>query len=556
MTKGLNLRDYQTETIAAVRERWAAGVRRVAAVLPTGAGKTVVFAHLAAQMRQAGVRTVVLAHRDELIEQAAHKLDSVDAGLSVGVWKAQRREAEGCDVVVASVQSLARRERRDELLAAGPWRMVIVDEAHHAVANTYMHVLEDLGCFADGDLSHGAVALGVTATLSRADRLGLDQVWQEVAYRRDIIEMIREGWLVNAKGIRVWIDDLDLSQVPRSRGEWRDGALSRALHDALAPQAIARAYGEHAKDRPGVLFAPTVELAHEMAEVLTAAGIPAAGIDGAMSMHDRRDVLARYSRGDVQVVCNCMVLTEGWDAPWTSAAVIARPTSSASLYVQMAGRALRPYPGKADALILDVAGVTGRHRLACVADLAGAERPRQLSEDLLEYEHLDLLEFSAQEESGAGSWPLPAGRDGRLAHEVVDLFGTRRQAWLRTKRGVWFLSNGDDLVFLAPERDVGRYAVCRTSMKSSSGGWIKRDVDLDMAMSWGEQEATNVLTRKGAKWRKLEPTQGQLNAAERMNLQVDGLSRGELSDLMTVTFASRRIDKMPLVATVGAKGYW
>jgi superfamily II DNA or RNA helicase len=266
----LKLREYQTEAIAAIRQAWSDGTRRPAVVLPTGAGKTVVFAHLAAQMRERGVRTLILAHRDELIEQAAGKVRAVAPDLRVGIVKGAQREIRGRDVVVASVQSLARAPRRAELAAAG-LRLVVVDECHHAVANTYMAVLRDLGCF-DEDPMAGAYAVGVTATLGRSDRVALGQVWQDVAYRRDIVTMIRQGYLVNAKGIRVKVDGLDFGQVKRMHGDYADKALAEAMHASLAPAAIARAYVEHAKDRQGVLFAPGVAMAYEMAEALRPRG--------------------------------------------------------------------------------------------------------------------------------------------------------------------------------------------------------------------------------------------------------------------------------------------
>lgn len=554
----LSLRDYQHEAIGAVRQAWAEGVRRAAIVLPTGAGKTVVFAHIGAIMHERGVRSLILAHRDELIEQAAAKVRAVAPGLRVGIVKAERREIRGRDIVVASVQSLARQARRDEVAAAG-LRLVIVDEAHHAVADTYMAVLRDLGCFETDPLA-GAYALGVTATLGRTDKVALGQVWEKVVFKRDIVTLIRQGYLVNAKGVRVRVEGLDLSKVARSRGDYRDGALSEAMHDALAPAAVARAYVEHAKDRSGVLFAPTVAMAYEMAEALRAEGISAVGLDGTMATADRRALLADHARGDVQVICNCMVLTEGWDAPWCSAVVIARPTSSAPLFVQMAGRALRPYPGKRDAMIIDVVGVTGRHRLASVVDLAGADRVERLEADLAEYEpdaEIDLLGLLDPSEGGAR--PRRAGFDGDLSSEVVDLFGASRQAWLRTARGVWFLGAGDKLIFLAPEAEVGRYAVARCPQNATGGEFLQRDVDLDMAMSWGEQYATEdakTLVRRGAGWRKLAPSQQQLVMAARLDLSSEVATRGELSDAISTVFASRRLDLMPCVAMVNERGYW
>lgn len=554
----LELRPYQAEAIAAVRQAWNDGTRRPAVVLPTGSGKTVVFAHLVAQMRERGVRSLILAHRDELIEQAAAKVRAVAPDLRVGIVKGPRREVRGRDVVVASVQSLARPQRRAELAAAG-LRLLIVDECHHAVANTYMETLRALGGFADDPLE-GAYVLGVTATMGRSDRVALGQVWQEVVYRRDIVQMIREGHLVNAKGVRVRVEGLDLGRVKRMGGDYQDKALSEAMHASLAPAAIARAYVEHAKDRSGVLFAPGVAMAYEMAEAFAAEGISAVGIDGTMPIADRRRILAEHARGDVQVICNAMVLTEGWDAPWCSAVVIARPTSSASLYVQMAGRALRPHPGKRDAMIIDVVGVTGKHRLASIADLGGTDRVERLDDELAQYEpddEIDLLGLldPAEGKGGPGRVDEP-GADGPLVAEIVDLFGASRQAWGRTRRGVWFLPAGDHLVFLAPA-EVGRYSVGRCPAGAAGGEWLNEDLDLNMAMSWGEHHASTSLTRKSAAWRKAAPSQAQLNLAVQLGVPAAaGATRGDVSDAISAAKASARIDPMPCVSTVNERGYW
>jgi hypothetical protein len=262
----------------------------------------------------------------------------------------------------------------------------------------------------------------------------------------------------------------------------------------------------------------------------------------------------------VQVVCNCAVLTEGFDAPWCSAVVIARPTSSAPLFVQMAGRALRPHPGKRDAMIIDVVGVTGRHRLASVVDLGGAERVEKLDAELAAYaegDEIDLLGLldPASARDRHEEW---RGEDGVLHSEIVDLFGQSRQAWLRTARGVWFLSAGDKLIFLAPEADPGRYAVARCEQHKAGGQYLQRDVDLDMAMSWGEQYAAEsvVLTRRGAGWRKQAPSQQQLVMAARIDVSSEGRSRGELSDAISTRLATDRLDAMPAVRTVNDRGYW
>lgn len=564
----IKLRGYQTEAITAIRTKWAEGVRRPATVLPTGAGKTVVFAALAQEMRTLGVRSLILAHRDELITQAVDKIGAVAPELAVGVVKAERVEVDDVDVVVASVQSLAGMHgagRVSAIKVRHKPRLVIVDEAHHAVADSYMAVLRTLGCFSE-DLNVGAYALGVTATLGRSDRVALGQVWQEVAYTRSVIDMIKEGYLVNARGIRVRIDGLDLSKVRRARGDWSDGALSSAMHDAMAPKAIVRAWAEHAGDRRTIVFAPDVAMAYELAQEYRDQGITAEAIDGAMVLADRRAVLARFAHGETQVICNCMILTEGFDAPWCDCVVIARPTSSSSLFVQMAGRGLRPYPGKADCVIMDVAGVTGRHKLASIVDLTGADRVEELPPELAEYDELDLIELDELLTEG-GSMPRPELHDGPLVHEIVDLFGLSHEAWLRTRKGVWFLPYSPPgtrvgaLVFVAPTADPGVCSVGVVPQYGGGGEWLRERVDLGMAMAIGEAHAlggTKALVHKNAPWRRsTELSTQQVSMAARLDISVhEGMTRGELSDAISVALATQRLDRMPCMISVSLDGYW
>lgn len=561
MTELIKLRDYQEAAISATRRRWSEGVRRPAVVLPTGAGKTIVFAHIVTEMRELGVKSIVLAHRDELIQQAAKKLRGEAPDLRIGIWKARQREWRGRDAVVASVASLKTAEARAELARFGA-RLVIVDECHHATANTYMNALRDFGCFADGGLENGAAALGVTATLGRADRVALGQVWEEVVYQRSILDMIREGYLVNMRGLRVRIDGLDLSRVKRVAGDFQDRALAEAMHDALAPKAIARAYREHAIDRQGIVFAPSVDMAYELAEAFNAEGISAAGLDGTTPTEERREILARSARGELQVITNCGVLTEGFDAPHISCVVIARPTSSGPLYVQMVGRGSRLHPGKRDCLVMDVVGVTGKHKLTNMVDLMGADRVERLPDELREYDEFDLLGFADEQDAGAGGpmWREP-GRDGPLVAEIVDLFTASRRAWLRTRRGVWFLPAGKDkLIFLAPGLEPGRYNVGRCPIRTAGGEWLREGVDLEMAMSLGEQHAAGeygYLSQRSASWRRGEPGSTQIAKALSLGItDLVGMSKGDLSDRISFEVASARLDNARAVATVSERGYW
>lgn len=575
----VELRAYQSEAVQATRAGWAAGMRRVAIVLPTGTGKTTVFSKIEGDMAAAGIVSLVVAHRDELIEQAAERARLMNPTLRVGIVKGPREEIRGRNIIVGSIQTLGRsgaigQRRRDALRRAGV-RLVIVDECHHAVADSYMRLLRDLGCFdpvpADGSLS-GAYALGVTATMTRTDRLALGQVWEDVVYRKDILSSIREGYLTPVRGLRVRVAGLDLTRVKRTAGDFRQGELAEALHDALAPKAITRAYLEHAAGRPAVAFTPSVDLAYELAQAMRDEGIAAEAFDGKTPMDDRRGVLRRLRSGELQVVVNCGVLTEGFDEPRIECVIIARPTQSAGLYVQMAGRGLRPSPwtGKRDCLLMDVVGVTGKHRLAGLVDLAGVERNEELPDELAIYDELpeeepvDLLDL--MDPASALRRARPAPVEGPIVVESVDLFEDSRAVWLRTRRGVWFLEvPGERIVFLAPDTRPGEFAVCETGVHDTSGRYLHRHLDLQTAMLRGEAEASRimggVLIRKSAGWRRQSPTSGQNAKAVRLGVELqreDGeyKTKGEVSDEIAVIKAGARLDHMGLVSTVSVDGYW
>lgn len=558
----LPLRDYQSATIDALRADWAVGHRRLAAVLPTGGGKTVIFAHLIRRVAAAGGRALVLAHRDELLEQAQQKIHDVAPGIRTGIIKGSRREMAGRDAVIASVQSLRRAESRAELLRrmGRPW-LIIVDEAHHAVANTYMNIIRDLGGFApDGE--PGPLVAGFTATLTRADRVALGDVWQKVSIRVDVVDLMRRRYLVKPRGKRIKIAGLDLRKVARSGGDYQDRSLAEAMSAALAPEAIARAYKEHAPDRQGIAFLPSVALAHEQAEVLCAEGISALAVDGKTEMDARKDALAAFRRGDCQVLTNCGVFTEGTDLPMAEVAVLGRPTSSAGLYVQMAGRVLRPHPGKSDALLLDVVGVAGKHKLASMVDLGGGERVDELTEeerdeleDLADELGMDLLEMLERAESGP-SLDDDRGADGPLVAEEIELFEASHQAWLRSYRGAWCLVAGGRVVALAP-LESGRFDVVCMPLSGPGGEYVARDIDLSYAMSWGEQKIAEIeksasfTTAKAASWRKGKMSEAQGKELTRLGVVLNpDWSKSEASDAISICKASRRIDHLAMFAGV------
>jgi superfamily II DNA or RNA helicase len=544
MSNAIKLRDYQREAIDAVFEAWTDGMQRPAIVLPTGAGKTVVFASLIKEFRSArgselthrgydyGDRVIVLAHRDELVDQAMAKIRAVSPDLSVGKVKADDNEIDA-DVMVCSVQTLASARRLgwliDEQIDSGQVGLIITDECHHAAAASYRKVY---AAFPD------ALQLGVTATMARGDRRGLGSVWEEIVYQRSILNMISKGHLTDVRTKQIDLKSLDMGGVASSRGDWQAGELGKALMEAEADTAIARAYKEHAGARQGIVFTPTVETAQAAALALHNAGIRSEVIHGETHSLDRRAAYEDYRTGKVQVLVNCVVLTEGFDMPQAEVAVIARPTQSAPLYTQMVGRVLRPWPGKREALVLDLVGASA-NGLRTLIDLE-PDKVKKVRDGE------SLVEALVREEEEANQ-KVPAGS---LAFELkareVDSFGSSHQAWIRTLKGVWFINCGEERVILWPSEEPGAWDVVVAPRKQKWKRTRHTGLTLEMAMAWGEAVAEDYAafsTAKSARWRKSKPSEGQVSYATGLGLDITGMDRGKVSELIDVVVGSREIDR-------------
>jgi ATP-dependent helicase IRC3 len=343
----LTPRPYQYEAGAALLAATARGVQRPLLVLPTGTGKTIVFALLVQRRRG---RSLILAHRDELIQQAVDKLHLVDPTLPLGVVQATRDE-HTAPTVVASVQTLSRRTRLTRLVP--DFQTIVIDEAHHAPAPTYQRILDYCRVWrADGPL-----VVGVTATPERGDHHSLRQVFDRIVYKKTLLEMMQAGYLVDLRALQVLLQ-VDFDALRTQQGDFVEAELEHLLRAANAPAQVLAAFQGHAADRKALLFTPTVALAYAMAATFRAAGIAAEALDGTTPLATRRAILQRLHTGATRIVANCAVLTEGFDEPSVDCIIVARPTQSAPLYQQMLGRGTRTYPGKTDCLVLDVVGVS------------------------------------------------------------------------------------------------------------------------------------------------------------------------------------------------------
>lgn len=548
----LKLRGYQEDAIAAVFKAWAGRrMRRPAIVLPTGAGKTVVFSSLVQRWREEcgpsrmlegiGKRVIVLAHRDELVDQAISKLRALlPADTSVGKVKAQDNDIDA-DVMVCSVQTLASKRRLDALAgdaksAYGPIGLIITDECHHAAAASYKKVY---AAFPD------ALHLGVTATMARGDQVGLGEVWEDVVYKKSVLWMMSRGYLTDVEAKQVSVG-VDLGDVKKSRGDYQAGDLGQALMESQAHKPIARAYVEHAKDRRGIIFTPTVETAHATAEELTSAGVKTAVVSGETPRDERRRIFEDFRTGRIQALSNCMVLTEGFDAPWAEVAVIARPTQSQPLYVQMVGRVLRPWPGKERALVLDVVGASASNKLRTLIDLEpGKVQEVKEGETLQEAEEREEAEANATVVNPAGSPSF------QIKAKEVSLFAGSDHAWVTTPKGVLYINCGERYVFLWPsQKEPGTWDVCHAATKGKEP-WQRTEytsLDLGVAMAWGEAVSEDFYsgfsTRRSASWRKGKPSTAQLEFAQRLGIPgAESMGKGDLSEAIDVLMGARFFDK-------------
>jgi superfamily II DNA or RNA helicase len=600
----LRLRQYQLDALEAEQRHRAEtpDETRLAIVLPTGTGKAITLAERARQFIEQdwegaeygdtmGFKThrrrvMILVHTDELVSQLEVTVRLVcgpsELPISVGVVKADRDET-GADIIVASVQTLARPERRHRITDVG---LAIVDECHHAAAPTYQEILRYYGCYdstgasTENDQCCGGFtvpggetrrcsdcipptpALGFTATLERGDGAGLGSVWQDVAYTRDISWAVRKGFLVEPIGYRL---EIDVHGGPHGRPDTFStvpGYQDDQLMESLAPEKIVEKWQELAGDRKTVAFMPLVRSAQALCAEFVEAGIDAAVIHGDMDPDLRRRTIKRYRAGDIQVLCNAMVLTEGFDDPATSCVIVGRPTKSRSLFIQMAGRGLRPVPGvpveDQNCILISLADATTD--LCSIADLSDRLSDRKADGPLTVME--DAYDIGRDLEEAARHWT------GRVDATRFDpIVAARSKVWACTKAGHWFLpiSKDREYVFLldGPDGNTDIYVLTRHHVSSAGRSIgvhrVQSVPDQELAFSLAEDEASErggdvgaLLADRTRAWRKQKPGDKMLDYARRLGLatEVDrimsataGGKAGKVSDLIRRVEASRSIDK-------------
>jgi len=405
----MKLRPYQEQARQAVWEQWNSGRSKTLLVLPTGTGKTVVFSAVAEDSVRKGSRVLVLAHRGELLEQASDKIHKT-TGLCCSTEKAEQTcIGQWYRITVGSVQTLMRTKRLEHF-PRDYFGTIIIDEAHHAVSESYQNVLN---YFADANV------LGVTATPDRGDQKNLGSYFQSLAYEYTLPQAIKDGYLVPIKALTVPVR-IDFRNVGTSAGDYKASDIATALDPYL--EQIADEMQKYCKDRKTVVFLPLVKTSQKFRDILNSHGFRAVEVNG--DSDDREQVLKDFADGKYNVICNSMLLTEGWDCPDVDCVVVLRSTKVRSLYCQMVGRGTRLAKGKDNLLLLDFLWNTERHELcrpACII----AENDEVSQKMTQKSESLTGVAFDIEELERSASQDVIADREAKLA-ETIDKLKHRK----------------------------------------------------------------------------------------------------------------------------------
>ena len=515
----LKLREYQEEALSAVFRalNQTESQTRQLIVLPTGTGKTIIFGAIIRQMK---VRTLVLAHREELLRQAEQKIKLVYPEANIGFLQAQDLSGLKSEICIASVQTAVR--HLEELQERG-FELCICDEAHHAVASSYVRIFKELDFLKN---IKTRVLIGFTATPYRNDKLGLKHIFGDTpVFERSIAAMTEAGYLCRSRGIEI-LTNTDISGVKIQAGEYSQKELAVVVDTPERNALIADKYLELGEGRRGVVFCVDVAHAHNVAAAFNQRGVECGAVWGNMSNDRRHEVLNDYMSGRTQILTNVGVLTEGWDVPETDIIMMARPIKSAGLYVQCIGRGLRKAPNKEDCLILDFVDIARKHNVCKFSAMDGLcpsfkikaknnENNEDNEDGVSKHEHIAMI------------------REGEGGD--FDVVTRSKYPWQRVgddlKISLW---NGNTLWI--ERRDDGY----RPVIKYSDGKFrLLADIDLTFSYAYGvcndyiDKHHLNAALNKEAKWRKLPATDKQLDLLRRNNIEFsEKITRGEASDLL------------------------
>jgi ATP-dependent helicase IRC3 len=517
-TRGLNktkmsivLRDFQREALEAVIGEYHAGVTRQLVNLPTGSGKTIVMAAVAKHFNQ---RTLILAHREELLTQAVDKIKLYWPQASIGIVKGEKDEFDS-HIVVGSVQTCCRPKRLEALKKQG-FKLLLIDECHHAMASTYQDIIASLG-FADGS----GLMVGVTATAMRGDQLGLGDLFQKITFARSISTMIRAGYLSPVVGRKI-LTNFTLEQIKTSNGDYDISELSEAVNTPERNAFIVEKFLAYARERKAIAFCVDVQHCKDLADAFKRAEITCEAVYGAMPPDERKAALDGLKTGRVQVLTSCGLLVEGFDEPSINAVIMARPTKSAGLYVQCVGRGLRLHPAKENCLVLDYTDLG--HNLDSAMNLTNT-----IPEAFCIKEEAEE-EFEGEEEAEKIDRSPKIG-SVETSDRPFDILGQARFCWVQVGEEWSLLDDDKREIVMSPVE--GGYTAKVYYPDGTASQIISSALPLPYAQGVAEDYARRHLkvgyADLGKPWMSFNcpPTPGQRSYLEKEKAFVEGMSKAQ-----------------------------
>lgn len=622
MSAAPTLRKYQHDSLEAVAKAYTDGMNRVLLKKPTGTGKTVTFAAMLKFLEQRfevflpngrsprysgkGARMLVIAHREELLDQAADKIRRQNPGLIVDIEQGERYASRVSDVVIASIQTLAAGKFRRllNLLRSHTFRLVIIDEAHHAAAPTYRTALVHLGFLPPADISETTeveaanfddvermkqalegwdlvapkdrLLVGVTATPNRSDAIGLGCVFQTIAYSYALKAAIEDGFLVP---IKPWVVETDtsLDDVRITHGEFNQKDLADTVNTERRNKLAVAAWREYAENLPTIAFTVNVAHAHALALEFEDAGYRARAVSGETPKDERRATLEAFSAGNLDVVTNCMVLTEGTDLPITRCILHAKPTKSATLYEQMTGRGLRLFEGKPECIVIDLVDVARRHSLQAAPVLYGlppgiktkGEDLKHIADELeaLAAKYDNKFDVDAALKQGPLSLKELLAKASTFDIWKVPELGIYRETttldWIRagtedapTFRLQYPWQDGTEVLSVEPDV-LGHYDLVATVRPAPDARGMQAQVrqrtiatqlpnagealKLAETFIFNDRRSVQRLKSRNAPWKQAPATPPQLGALQRLRIPHNPktITKGEASGLLDI-YAARR----------------
>jgi ATP-dependent helicase IRC3 len=572
------LRDYQQKCIDSIIAEARKGVVRQIMVLATGLGKTVIFGHLPSKVRDKGKKTLILAHREELLDQAKDKIEQIDPTLRIEIEQGARNieDVNNVDVVIASVPTLGRAgSERIKKFNPDDFGLIICDEAHHATSSTYLNIFRYFDVL-KGEVSvpNGRVLLGCTATPTRADKVGLDKVFDKIVFNYTLQQGIDSGYLSNIEAYTVQTKT-DISQVHTRMGDFAEGELAEEVNNAERNNLIVDSYRDIANHSKALVFAVNVDHVIALTRCFRSAGYRASYVIGTTDKSERKQALKDFKDGKIEVLLGVGVFTEGFDEPSIKTILMARPTKSSVLYMQAIGRGTRLFEGKPHVKLIDFVDNTGKNSIVGLPTLFGLSRSLKTKGKYIT-EVVDKAEKILEVNPDYKLEDIDDWSDLNIDKIIkrVDIFAqaelpaivksSSRYAWHKHLEGYQIefpvKEKIKEMITIQPNM-LNRYEVIQgifTEVKPEYGTgyskWRKDKVEilgvhntLFDAFKQGDQWISNnkhefkTMMSQSAKWREGEPTEKQLALLKKFRIPAPkGLSKGQASTLIGKYLTSRK----------------